>query len=208
MSANVSTGRTLLADPASIGDDGAVPAMVALLRGVNIGGRKLAMADLRRIAEGCGHTDVKTYIQSGNVVFGSDSDDSARVADELHEAILADTGLDTAVTVRTTDEMEAVLMENPFLDRDDDPTHLHVAFHVGKGPSPRDWLDPAAYLPEELATVGDRTYLYLPGGMGRSKLATDFIRKSAQKGGEMPTARNWRTVGILAEMARAIDDAD
>ena len=75
--------------------------MVALLRGVNVGGVRLAMADLRAVAAGCGLLDVATYVQSGNVVFRSPDLDPAAVAATLESALAAEAGIETAVTVRT-----------------------------------------------------------------------------------------------------------
>lgn len=181
-------------------------AMVALLRGINVGGpsRRLPMADLRRVVEDLGHGSVSTYIQSGNVVFDGGDRRPADVAAELHDALLDTTGIDTRVAVRTLAEMEAAVAANPFVDRTDDPTRLHVAFHLTPGVTPDlGWYDPDTYAPEELATADGCTYLHLPGGMGRSRLATELGKRG--RGADDGTVRNWRTVVKLTEMARAID---
>jgi uncharacterized protein (DUF1697 family) len=183
----------------------AMTAMVALLRGVNVGGRKLPMTDLRRITEACGHESVSTYIQSGNVVFRSSVTSAAKVASELEAAIEADTGMDVAVTVRTAKQMAAVVAANPYAERTDVPTQLHVVFAVGPAPTaPPQWYDPEAYSPEELAVVGGETYLYLPDGMGRSKLAVELTKWGNRKANVAGTARNWRTVLVLAEQVAAL----
>jgi len=174
-----------------------VTVMVALLRGVNVGGRSsLAMADLRAIAEGCGHDDVRTYIQSGNVVFATTKRSPDAVARELEAAIAEATSVHPDVVVRTRAQLAKVVDANPFLQRGEDEKHLHVVFMAPGGAEPKlPDLDP--FLPEELAVVGTERYLFLPGGMGRSKLAAALSRQK----GAVGTARNWRTVTKLLEMA-------
>jgi len=172
---------------------------VALLRGVNVGGRNaLPMADLRRIAEGCGHRDARTYIQSGNLVFTSDEADAAAIARGLHDAILAEAGVDSPVALRTRGDLERVAAANPFLAAAADVAHLHVTFLLEPpAPAALGGLDLAAYRPEQAAIAGSELYLHLPAGMGRSRLATDLARRRDLAG----TTRNWRTVTTLLAMA-------
>jgi uncharacterized protein (DUF1697 family) len=173
-----------------------VTVMVALLRGVNVGGRNtLAMADLRKIAEECGLGEVRTYIQSGNLVCTSVETSTEIVGDELRRAIAAHTDVRPNVIVRTRDELAAVVQQNPFARKD--PAHLHVVFIGGTDEASLGSVDAAAYAPEEAAVVGQHLYLYLPSGIGRSKLAADLARKSGPSG----TTRNWRTVIKLLELA-------
>lgn len=172
--------------------------MVALLRGVNVGGRSnLAMAQLRDAAESCGFERVRTYIQSGNVVFASAEGDTDSVAEVLHGAIADRTSVSPDVMVRTRDELARLVAENPFVARGEDPAHLHVVFTDGPAQPALGSLDRASYAPEEAAAVGRQLYLFLPGGMGRSKLAADLGRQKRPRG----TARNWRTVTKLLAMA-------
>ncbi len=172
--------------------------MVVLLRGVNVGGKaKLAMADLRGIAEDLGYDDVATYVQSGNLVFGCRARTTTPVARRVREALADATGLDIEVIVRTRDELREVVAANPFLDRTDEYKQLHVVFGAAAAKPSLQGLDAAKYAPEEAAAVGRELYLYLPSGIGRSKLAADLARKAGPTG----TARNWRTVTTLLEMA-------
>jgi len=176
-------------------------ALVALLRGVNVGGRTLPMAELREVVAGCGYGDVRTYIQSGNVVFtapGRPKD--TEVAETIEDALAAATPLAPAVVVRTGPQLAAVIEANPFLRRGEDPAHLHVTFGAGTGDAEVGIDDLARYAPEEVAAVGREVYLFLPNGMGRSKLAADFARR----GGATGTTRNWRTVTKLLAM---VDEA-
>jgi uncharacterized protein (DUF1697 family) len=171
---------------------------VALLRGINVGGRAvLPMADLRRVATGCGFGDVQTYIQSGNLVFTS-SAPATTVATELGRAIAAEGGPKPGVAVRSHAQLAAVVAGNPYLDRSTDPKQLHVAFVVeGARPHAVDDLDLARFEPDELTVAEGETYLFLPNGMGRSKLAEVLGRQQ----GADATVRNWRTVTKLLDLA-------
>lgn len=175
--------------------------MVVLLRGVNVGGRgKLAMADLRRIAEGCGYDQVRTYIQSGNLVCSTAETSSLAVAATLRQALAEQTEVRPDVVVRTHAELARAVDDNPYLRRGEDPTHLHVSFVGGTEPASLGSLDVAPYAPEEATAIGQQLYLFLPNGLGRSKLATDLSR---QKGPSV-TTRNWRTTTKLLEMAAEV----
>ncbi len=172
--------------------------MVALLRGVNVGGKnKLAMNDLRDIATACGYEQVRTYIQSGNLVFSTTTSDTEVMARELRAAIAQATNVDPDVVVRNRDELASVVKTNPYLKRGEDPGHLHVVFLSGSARASVPLADLASYAPEEAAAVGRQLYLFLPSGVGRSKLAADLSRQKGPAG----TMRNWRTVTKLLEMA-------
>jgi uncharacterized protein (DUF1697 family) len=169
--------------------------MVALLRGINVSGHnKLPMADLRAVVDECGYGPSRTYIQSGNVVLASDTDDPEAVGAQLRAAIADTTGIDTPVIVRTADELVEIVEQNPYLERGEDPSHVHVSFYDRDAePQPGD-LD--RFAPEDATADGPNLYLFLPGGVGRSKLAAHLTKKSEPRG----TLRNWRTVTKLLEM--------
>jgi uncharacterized protein (DUF1697 family) len=153
------------------------------------------MADLRSAAEGCGFTDVRTYVQSGNVVFGA-SGPAAKVAAALRAAVreVAPT-VDPAVALRTEEQLRAVVDGCPFAD----PASVHVTFLV-EGARPRPLPDDLGrFAPEEAVARGREVYLLLPNGIGRSKLAAALTRGGAGADG---TTRNWRTVTTLLAMAR------
>ena len=175
--------------------------MVAWLRGVNVGGGKtvLPMAKLREVAEGLGYADVTTYIQSGNVLLRT-SDSAARVEKQLAGAIAALGGVQPAVMVRTVAQLRKVVDDNPYLGRGEDPRHCHVVFTAKPATGSVAGLDLDSYAPEEAVPIGKQLYLFLPGGMGRSKLATDLAKNKAAIG----TARSWRTVLKLLEMAEEL----
>lgn len=184
-----------------------MPTHVALLRGINVGGRnRVAMADLRDIVTELGHTGVTTYIASGNVVFSSEIDDTAAIADGLANAIAERLDVTPAVVVVTRDELAAIVDANPYPDVADG-RHLHAVIH-------RDDVmpDTASAVAEaeqrvrdagsdDSATVlGRAIYLHTPNGMGRSKLAEQLNRGDTLSSG---TARNWRTIARLLEMVDA-----
>src|SRR5690349_14301248 len=147
-----------------------MPTYVALLRGINVGGSKVVkMADLRGILAAGGCSDVETYIQSGNAVFGHASRSPARLATELEQRIAKATGFAVPVVLRTADELAAVIAANPFAA---DVDHVHVMFVAS--PLAADALaaiDGVKFAPERLAAVEREVYLHLPGGIGNSKLA-------------------------------------
>jgi uncharacterized protein (DUF1697 family) len=158
--------------------------VVALLRGVNLGpSRTLKMSGLRAAVESLGHTDVETYLQSGNVVF---TPKGRPDGDAVRAAIKDTAGLDTNVLIRTGKEMQAIVGANPYPV--DDPTKVVVTFLASAADAKAvRALDVESFAPEELTVHGTEVYLHLPGGQGRSKLAA-------------ATTRNWRTVEALAAM--------
>ena len=171
-------------------------AFVALLRGVNVGGAaKLAMADLRRIAEGCGFTDVRTYVQSGNVVFRTGGS-AAKVAAALRSALAAEASIDAAIAIRTATQLASVVERCPF----DDTANVHVTFLVEGAKRATPNVDAEQFAPERFAVGRREIYLYLPNGIGRSKMAAALGRGGAAADG---TTRNWRTVTTVLEMARS-----
>src|SRR4051794_15276537 len=166
---------------------------VALLRGVNVGGKnKLPMADLRELFESLGHHDVKTYIQSGNIVFSSAKKPSPS---SLEKAVAERFDLSVSIVLRTAAEMVQVVEANPFPDADDKT--LHVGFMAAKpAKSAVSGLDGAPFEPDTFAILGDTLYMHLPNGLGRAKLPAYLDRKL-----KVPTTvRNWNTVNKLIAM--------
>ena len=169
---------------------------VALLGGINVGGRSLKMADLRVIAEGCGFDDVSTFIQSGNVLFRSHAG-AKNVTQTLHDAILEASGIDTRIATRTAAQLHTAVEQNPMTDRTDDPTKLSVAFLFDGAKPTLHTLGPEAYTPDEVAVVGREAYLHTPNGMGRTTLVPAVMKKLGLAG----TVRNWRSTMKLTELA-------
>lgn len=164
----------------------------ALLRAVNLGARnKVPMAPLRELFEREGCRDVRTYLQSGNVLFEHSSPDS----DALAAAIAGEFGVDTVVVLRRARELRTLAGRHPF---GKDTSSSHVAFPA----SPLSKRDRTAVLrlaegKDELALVGGEIVLRYPGGFRRARLTPARIEREL---GIPVTARNWRTVTQLAAM--------
>ncbi|WP_328320481.1 DUF1697 domain-containing protein [Streptomyces sp. NBC_00388] len=172
-----------------------------LLRGINVGGnRKVPMADLRELLTGLGHGDVRTYLNSGNAVFSSETRDEDQLAAGVEEAIVARFGFTVDCLVRGAAYLRAVTDGCPFPAAGLQGKQLHVTYFSGPVDAGRfAAIDQQAYLPEEFR-LGDRAlYLYAPDGLGRSKLAVALNRPAVNKG-VTGTSRNWNTVLRLAEM--------
>lgn len=173
---------------------------IALLRAVNIGSHnRVAMSDLRGLLEGMGFEDPRTVLQSGNLVFGSDGRASARLEEDLHEAVRSRLGVDTDVLVRTPEEWAAVIEDNPFpAEAEDDPGHLLVVFLAEPPVAARVRALHDAIQGREVVRPGDRhLYIHYPDGVGRSRLTAALIEKHL---GTRGTARNWKTVLKLAAL--------
>jgi uncharacterized protein (DUF1697 family) len=175
---------------------------VALLRGVNVGGaRRVAMADLRDLVESLGHKRVRTYIQSGNVVFttdgGSAAHDEAALALGIRGRIAERLDLDVDIMVRSQRDLEAALAGVPFPETD--PKRLLIAFLAEAPTKDAAQAFESIGAPPESAVVVDRVaYLNLPNGVGRSILAPQLERRLKVRA----TARNLATVRTLLEMCK------
>lgn len=175
----------------------------ALLRGINVGGRrKVPMAELRELIAGLGWTGVRTHLQSGNAVFTvpSGQDGGPRAArDRLEGAVAEHFGFDVPCLLRTADELREVIDACPFPAEELDPAKLLVLF-IEETPAADHFagVDAAAYAPDEFRHVGRAVYCWFPDGMGRSRLpaALEAVRPRLTV-----TGRNWRTVTKLLELA-------
>ena len=170
----------------------------ALLKGINIGGKKIPMTELKALVEGLGCHDVKTLLASGNVVFSCDRSDGAALETML-EAALATDGLKTDVVVRNHAELTAVIHGNPFPDAArDHPNHLLVSFH--RDPVPDGLIGKIADIydgPERLTAIGRELYIDYPDDVGHSKLPQAMAKLKFPK---VATMRNWNTVGKLRDL--------
>ncbi len=175
---------------------------VALLRGINVGGRHaLPMKELKAVLEQHGCVDVRTYIQSGNVVLRSAVSDAARLGARLAAAVAASHGFEPAVLVLTRREVERAVAGNPFPEAVGDPRSLHLLFLVSRPEKPDlESLESIKAQSERFALEGRVFYLYTPDGFGASRLPGRAERLL----GVEATARNWRTVTTLLQMAAGV----
>ncbi len=167
---------------------------VALLRGVNVGGVKVPMADLRDTAAGCGLDDVRSYIASGNLVFRA-SGSVAEVRARLEAAIARRFGRDIPVWTATGPEFRAIVAACPY--RVDDGRRVHALFPLGSAA-----VDPEAWSrwakpSEALARAGGIFWLHTPEGFGQSAVGAKLDRIVT---GDGVTGRNLNTTAALVEM--------
>jgi len=170
---------------------------IALFRGINVGGNNIIpMKDLVKIFEGMGFTDVKTYIQSGNVVFRSASLKKDKTAKEISLRISKSHGFVPKVIILEISELKKAIDKNPF--QTSEGTALHFFFLESQPEKPDlKALSEAKIKSEEFKLVQNIFYLFAPDGIGRSKLANIVEKKL----GVPATARNWNTISKLIGMA-------
>ena len=171
----------------------------AFLRGINVGGnKKVAMAALKTFLEELGFTDVKTLLQSGNVVFRGKSRSNAELETLLQKEAQKKLRLECDFFVRSPAELERVIKNNPFpREAERDPSHLLVLFLKSEIEQKHiDDLVAAIVGPEKVEGVGRETYVYYGEGMGRSRLTNAVIEKRIGRA----TARNWNTVGKVLSL--------
>jgi uncharacterized protein (DUF1697 family) len=189
-----------------------MPTHVALLRGINLGGRnRVAMADLRAVVGELGHADVSTYIQSGNVLFTAPPDiGPPAIAQAMTAAIAAELGVTAPVVVVTRGELSGIVDANPFPVKPE-PRRVHAV--VLSEPAGADLLGKldaavaqaaAAGAPDSVRAAGRALYVHTPEGYGTSDLAQAVIKiVNSPKTGVTGTARNWATMTKLLELCGA-----
>ena len=175
---------------------------VALLRGINVGGRNtLPMARLIELFEDAGCESVRTYIQSGNVVFQAPAARARLVPAAVTSAIATELGLDVPIVTRTASELERIVSANPFVAPGTDLGLLHIGFLADRPNAARGaGLDPNRSPPDEFALHEGELYLRCPNGMARTKLTTAYFDSTLQT---VTTIRNWRTTLKLLELSGA-----
>lgn len=172
---------------------------VAMLRGINVGGNMPVKMDaLRATVAGLGHTDVTTYIQSGNVLFKSRTRATTKVAQPIEARLKRELGVDVTVVVRTAEELATAARKNPFLPGAD-PKSLYVIF-LNNVPDRKSVarIDARQVAPDEFQIVAREIFARYPNGYGRSKMTNAYFEKAL---GVRGTARNWNTVSKLLQLA-------
>ncbi len=172
---------------------------IGLLRGINVGGKnKIKMVELVKILERLGHENIRTYIQSGNIVFQSIERDYAKIALEISQAIHDSHGFRPKTLVLGQKEFGAAIRNNPFTEAENEPKTLHFYFLEQEPQNPNiEALENIKLESERYKLVGKVFYLNAPEGIGRSKLAA----KVENALGVAVTARNWRSVSKIYALA-------
>jgi uncharacterized protein (DUF1697 family) len=182
----------------------AMAVYVSMLRGINLGKRRVKMEDLRALYESLGLTDAKTYVQSGNVVFKSKLKDERKLASLIEKGIAQRFGFESGVVLRSADELEAVVAANPFAKRKDVHPGKLLVWFVREAPTAavRKAVLAVPADPEELKLGEREIYCYFPNGQARPGIKWASVEKALAVPG---TGRNWNSVMQLLDMARAME---
>jgi len=176
---------------------------ISILRGINVGGKKkIIMAELAKLYEELKFLNVTTYIQSGNVIFNSDSNISNKSISELIvNAIVKKYAFDVPVLVRAIDEFENIIKLNPFISQKDiDLEKLHVTFLEDEPAKEKaEKIKSLDFSPDKFILSGKEIYLYCPVDYGSTKLSNNFFETKLKV---KATTRNWKTVSKLLELAK------
>jgi uncharacterized protein (DUF1697 family) len=185
----------------------AMPVLISMLRGVNVGGHNLVKMDaLRALYHSLKLRDPQTYVQSGNILFHTDERDTEALAARIQKGIERKHGFRPSVIVRTTAELRAAIAANPFAARKEiDPRKLLVYFLThDPGREVRQKVLAINIDPEELHMRGRELYIYFPNGVARPKLSWSVLDRTL---GAPGTARNWNSVTKMLEMAEKMEAA-
>ena len=176
--------------------------LISLLRGINMTGyNSVKMKDLSELYMHLGFTGIETYIQSGNVIFSCpESMSSKDISTMLERTIHEKFGYNVPVMIRTIAEIKKLMADNPFLDESNfDASKMAVIFlHVEPSDAQIRKVSGVSYPPDKFKITGTEIYIYCPNGFGRTKLYTNFFE---QKMGVTGTARNWKTISAILQMA-------
>lgn len=174
-----------------------------LLRGINVGGKhKLPMKALAELVTELGGSEVRTLIQSGNVVLRASAAVARRLPQTLPPAIEAAFGFAPPVILRSAAQLQKAIEQNPFLAEGVDPDKLHLTF-CATTPDPTlvAAIDRTRFLPDRFALIDDELYLHTPDGLGRSKIGTFNFDRALKT---TCTTRNWRTVSKLLALTESL----
>jgi len=174
---------------------------IALLRGINVSGHKIIkMETLRKVMVESGFDSVATYIQSGNIIFRSNVEDSAKLEHQIAGIIVKHFGFDVPVTVVTSEELRKISRENPYSNHKvEDPAQPYVAF-LSEIPAPEklDLLRAVDFKGDVFTNKGKALYILYANHAGDSKLSNTIIESKLKL---KATSRNWRTIQKLFELA-------
>lgn len=174
---------------------------ISILRGINVSGKNLIKMDaLRKSYENAGFFNVQSYVQSGNIIFQSDSEHTQELEQKIIQLIKQDFGLDIPVFVLSVNQLKSVIEKNPFVKQTEkDPSFFHITFlSVKPGLYEHSIIESKKAEGEEIAFSDDAVYLYCPDGYGKTKLTNNFIESKLKV---TATTRNWKTANELLRIA-------
>ncbi|WP_420603940.1 DUF1697 domain-containing protein [Flagellimonas sp.] len=173
---------------------------IALLRGINVSGqKKIKMAELSRSLEKHGFQQVKTYIQSGNIVFQSKSDNAEELQNRMHHAILADFGFDVPVLILTVEKLIRILKLNPYANEPDTKGLYYVLLKTLPSQDLIGEFNKLEFENEDFSITKECVYLFCRAGFGKAKLDNNFVERRLKV---QATTRNLRTLNKLVEMTK------
>jgi uncharacterized protein (DUF1697 family) len=171
---------------------------ISLLRGINVAAqKKILMADLKKLYEKAGLTDVQNYVQSGNIIFSSKEKNISKLTSRIEEAIEKEYKFHVPVIVMDNSNIKKVISSNPYKEKEE---NLYVTF-LYELPSKEavQNIKPPEGIKDEFSIKGNIVYVYCPGGYGRTKISNTYFEKKLK----VPaTTRNWNTVNTLYEMSK------
>jgi uncharacterized protein (DUF1697 family) len=170
---------------------------LAILRGINVSGqKKVNMNELKELFSGLGFINVRTYIQSGNVIFEHESSDQKELISLIEQKIREKFGFDVSVLIRTAGELKAAIESNPFINMPGmDEEKLYITFLADEPQQAAiDKVSQLQFEPDRFIVSGEEVYVYCPDGYGRTKLNNNFFENKLKVAA---TTRNWKTVNEL-----------
>lgn len=175
---------------------------ISILRGINVSGKKLIKMDaLKKMYEKLNFEEIKTYVQSGNVVFSTNEKDLKKIENDISKQIEKDFGFQVPVIVFAAETLQSVIEQNPFLkDATKERSFFHVTFLADRPHTfDKTSIEDKKYADEEIQFTENAVYLYCPNGYGKTKLNNNFLESKLKVGA---TTRNWKTVNALLKLAK------
>ena len=180
-----------------------MPVYIALLRGINVGGKRMKMADLRDMFTNIGFQDVQTLLASGNVIFQTKEDNQGKLVADIENAIQLTFGFDSKIIIRTLEQIEAVITKNPFNMDEIAGNRLLVTFLRDTPSNEAIQAFEEFHQTNEAVHISDEEiFIHYPDGAGQSKLSNNVIEKKLDIVG---TARNWNTVIKIRALASKVE---
>jgi uncharacterized protein (DUF1697 family) len=170
---------------------------IAFLRGINVSGqKKIRMAELKSYFEELNFKNVRTYIQSGNVILESSNQKNEAIQKKIENLIKEKFGFDVPVIVKNKNEIAAILKKNPFTGKETNRIYITLLSDIPSAEQTKK-LPEINYAPEEFILDENIIYFFSPHGYGEAKMSNNFFEKILKV---TATTRNWRTMNILKEM--------